>query len=111
MVVEVKIGDFEYDIEVTYFDPGQEPDDWDPGVGAEIELGDEVDVWSLDGKGRASKTSTISLERLIEIYAEAEEIRGRTDKETSDLARRRLEEHCIEDVIKQIQDGYDDLDV
>lgn len=109
--VEIELGDFEYDIEVTYFDPGQEPKGWDPGAGAEIELGEKVDVWMYDEQGHGKKVKSITLDEFLEIYIVAEGIRKMTDEATRAAARAQLEEYCIDDVIGQLEDDYDDSDV
>lgn len=117
--IELEIGDNEYEVEVTYFDPGQAAKGWDPGAGAEIELGNVVKVWGLVEKEVAPGSfntvpgviKKITLDEFVDIYAEYEGIKKMSDSNTRAAARAQLEERCIEEMLQKLEDDYDDSGV
>src|SRR6478736_5398441 len=117
--IEIEIGDFEYELEVMYFDPGQAAKGWDPGAGAEIELGKQVKVWGLVEKevGPGSFNAVpgvvkrITLDEFIDLFAEDKGIKKMSESNTRAAASAQLEEQCIEYMIQKMEDDYDDSDV
>lgn len=109
--VSIEIGDTEYEVEVTYVDFGQEPKGWDPGAGAEIEIGEKITVWSYDDDRQAKRLGVISLDEFVDIFAEDRGIKKMSESNTRAAARAQLEEYCLENVRGQMEDDYDDSDV
>lgn len=118
--VTIELGDTEYELDVTYFDPGEPAKGWDPGAGAEIELDESVKVWGRvsapelppgSGVTRPGVVERITLDQFIDLFAEDRGIKKMSDSNTRAAARAQLEEFCIENVIGQLEDDYDDRDV
>lgn len=98
-------GEFEYEIEVTHFQPPTKATRDDPGDGGEIELGDTVKVWYPgDGTRLAEVRERIPLIEFVETYARHH---GITELE----ADRQIRDTCFEDVLQQYADDFDDRDV
>lgn len=108
--IELELGDTLYELEVVSFEPPDPPRGWDPGDGGEIELGDEVRVYSMDfvptgpGSGKAVPRveELISLSDFIKIYAD----QGSED----DLrqAERDLLDECFGIMLDKLEDDFPD---
>lgn len=107
--VEIDLDDT-YEIDVDHFSPGSAPTWDDAGDGAEITLGDNVAVWGLEfkitGPGAGNSVpAVVDRITLAELVTRYRDFHGHSsDKE----AARELEDECIDLMLEQLEDSYDE---
>ena len=119
--VSIEIDDLEYEVEVTHVDFGYAPSRWDPGAGAEIELGNIVKVWGMvsapelpptSGITRPGVINRITMDEFLQIYAAFQGFHWHLNPASArKAAEAKLEDYCLEDVRGQMEGDYDDSDV
>ncbi len=112
MTVEIEIGDDVYEVDVRHFEPAS-PYRWgEAPEGGEIELDETVTLVAgsdLPYSGRHRQR--VPMERLLDVYADDRGIEAPTREETRKIASIRLHDECYEDVMRQVEDDFDDREV
>lgn len=96
MTVEIEFGDHCYELDVTHYSAETPPSRWDPGDGAEVELGNIVKVWYGPTHFEYTTYGVFLLE-----YAAAHD-------STMEEAEYAIHAEANEQVLSQLQDAYEE---
>jgi hypothetical protein len=96
----IEIGDLEYELEVTHYEPSVSPSGWDPGAGGEVEVADTVKLWDTR-EGKAFVREKVTLKEFLVVYADYNSL-------PIDKAEQKLMDEVYEDVTQQYADDFDD---
>lgn len=102
MMVEIEVGDRCYELDVTHYSAETPPSRWDPGDGAEVELGNIVKVWAASEQPLVDTyTDYITFGVFLLEYAA-------TCDCSMEEAERAIHAEADEQVRSQLQDAYEE---